>query len=150
MDCTGVASELVAYHLGSIEAETRDAIDAHLLECTACLKTYLALKRAADASPRERPSDEARRRLRAEVERTFVRKSKESTTQETTTTKKENVVPLFRRRIPLYQGLAFAAVAAAIALGAPTLFQRFSRERVGDGAPEVDTSRPRAESLQIY
>jgi anti-sigma factor RsiW len=137
MDCTGVASHLVAYHLGSIEGEERDAIDAHLLSCTACLKTYLALKRAADARPADRPSPEARARLRAEVARTFA------------SSKEENVVPLFRRRIPLYQGLAFAAVAAAIAFAAPSLFHRFSHD-VGDGAPEVDTSRPRAESLQIY
>jgi anti-sigma factor RsiW len=145
MDCTGVASHLVAYHLGSIEGEVRDAIDAHLLSCTACLKTYLALKRAADARPSDRPSAEARARLRADVERTFAKpRSGEEKGKES------NVVPLFRRRIPLYQGLAFAAVAAAIAFAAPSFFQRFSHENVGDGAPEVDTSRPRAESLQIY
>jgi anti-sigma factor RsiW len=139
MDCTGVASHLVAYHLGSIEPRDRDAIDAHLLSCTSCLKTYLALKRAMDARPTERPSAEARARLRADVERAFAREAKNS-----------NVVPLLRRKIPLYQGIAFAAVAAAIAFITPGVLHRFSHERVGDGAPEVDTSRPRAESLQIY
>src|SRR5215203_5692807 len=118
MDCTGVASHLVAYHLGSVEGETRDAIDAHLLECTTCLKTYLALKRAADARPADRPSQDARERLRAEVERTFKKTTKR---EDEKREKRADVIPLFRRRIPLYQGLAFAAVAAAIAIAAPSV-----------------------------
>lgn len=141
MDCTGVASHLVAYHLGTVEADDRDAIDAHLLSCTACLKTYLALKRASDARPADRPSKAARDRLRAEVQRTFATPKEDVAPP--------NVVPLFRRRIPLYQGIAIAAVAAAIAIAAPRVIHRFSHD-IGDGAPEVDTSRSRAQALQIY
>jgi anti-sigma factor RsiW len=138
MDCAGVASHLVAYHFAAVTEEERDAIDAHLVSCTACLKTYLALKRATDANPVEKPSPQVKAKLRAEVARTFAPK------------KPAAPIPLFARRIPLYQGIAFAAIAAAIALVAPGIARSVSRPAIDDGAAEVDTSRSRAESLHIY
>ncbi|HEY8074050.1 MAG TPA: hypothetical protein VIF62_08075 [Labilithrix sp.] len=131
MDCAGVASLLLAYHLATTSDEERDAIDAHLLACNGCLRTYLALKRAAERGTMDRPSNETHARLRAEVARTFA---------------KPRVVFL-RRRIPLYQGLAFAAIAAAITLVA---VRGYRHANVSEGVPQIDTSRPRAESLQIY
>ena len=130
MDCTAVASHLVAYHFGATTDEERDAIDAHLVACTACLRTYLALKHASERAPLERPSSHVKARLRAEAARRFSPRP-----------------PLFARRIPLYQGVALAAIAAAVTLLVPRVLHR---TEVREGTPQVDTSRPRAESLQIY
>src|SRR4051794_15629015 len=107
MDCTGVAHHLVAYQLGTVADEERDLVEAHLLGCGTCLKTYLALKRAADHAELERPSHEARAKLRDAVQREFAPRK-----------------PFFVRRIPLYQGVAFAAIAAAIALAVPSVLSR--------------------------
>jgi anti-sigma factor RsiW len=131
MDCTAVASRLVPYHFATLSDEDRAAVDAHLLGCRACLRSYLALKHATERGV-ERPSDAVRARLRAEVARTFApRRSRR----------------LFARRIPLYQGVALAAVAAVIAFvaaGRP----RFTR--VDEPIPQVDTSRPHAESVELF
>lgn len=132
MDCTAVASHLVAYHFGATTEEERDAIDAHLVACTACLRTYLALKHASERAPLERPSSDVKARLRAEAARRFAPKPRAT---------------LFARRIPLYQGVALAAIAAAVTLLVPRVLHRSA---VHEGTPQVDTSRPRAESLQIY
>lgn len=70
MDCKLIRPDLVAYHFGSVEARSRDAVEAHLVECRGCLKAYLALKReieTAGASPA--PSQAARERLRRAVAR---------------------------------------------------------------------------------
>ncbi len=134
MDCAGVASLLFAYHFATSTDEERDAIDAHLLACNACLRAYLALKRAAERGPLERPSARTRERLRAEVARTFEKPSRAR-------------VLFLERRIPLYQGLVAAAIAAAVTLAA---LGWTPHAPVGDGVPRIDTSRPRAESLQIY
>ena len=144
MDCTGVASHLVAYHLATLDDAERDAVAAHLLECRACLATYLALKHAAERRSTEsieRPSPAARMRLRAEVARTFTRPA---------TADARPPVRLLARRIPLYQGFVAAAVAAAITLVLPDLVGRLSAHRVHEGTPEIDTSRARAASLHIY
>jgi hypothetical protein len=140
MDCAGVAIHLVAYHLATVADDERDAIDAHLLDCTACLKTYLALKRATDRRPLERPSGAVRARLRADVAAAFPKPSSAPR------------VAIFARRIPLYQGLFAAALAAAIALVVPGLLREgsISPHEVRDGTPHVDSARPRAESFQIY
>jgi hypothetical protein len=58
-------------------------------------------------------------------------------------------VSLFARRIPLYQGVALAALAASVALAAPNVIRRVSRNEAV-GAPTIDTSRTHAESLHIY
>lgn len=68
MDCQLIRGDLVAYHFGSVDERSRDAVEAHLVECPACLKAYLALKReieTAQAAPR--PSQAARDRLRRAV-----------------------------------------------------------------------------------
>jgi len=137
MDCAGVASQLVAYHFATATDAERDAIDAHLLGCRPCLETYLALKRATDRGPLEKPSASVRARLRAEVAETF---------------RPAPRVGLMRRRIPLYQGLFAAAVAAAIALAVPSLLRSGPRAPLDarEGAPRIDSARPSAESLQIY
>jgi anti-sigma factor RsiW len=139
MDCAGVAGVLVAYHLGSIADEERDEVEAHLLSCPTCIRTYLALKRAADRAAGaavERPRPEVRERLRAEVMRSFAPKNKVAT---------------LGRRIPLYQGVALAAIAAAVALVAPSFLQWAGRNS-GHNEPSsaIDTNRTRAESLHIY
>lgn len=141
MDCTGVASLVVAYHFGTVDDDERSAVEEHLVACTTCLKTYLALKRATERpGSGERPSPKARARLRDAVEREVRPRDRSA----------PRPVSLLARRIPLYQGLVAAAIAAAITLATPTVMRRLVRHDVGDGAPEVDTSRSRAASLQIY
>jgi predicted anti-sigma-YlaC factor YlaD len=141
MDCTGIA-DLALYHLGAVTEEERDVVEAHLMACSACLKTYLAVKRAAERSDRERPRPHVRARLREEVGRAFPSPERRSK------------LAIFGRRIPLYQGFALAAVAAAVALVAPNIVQRavfHDRDRAArPGAPAIDTSRTHAESLHIY
>jgi anti-sigma factor RsiW len=143
MDCTGVAALLVAYHLGTVSEEEADTVEAHIVDCSACLKTYLALKRAADRAQLEQPRPEVKARLRAEVAREFsvpVRAKVRSF-----------AAPVFARRIPLYQSVALAAVAASIALVAPSVLRHFERESAETASvPLVDTARTRAESLHIY
>jgi hypothetical protein len=146
MDCAGVRSRLVGYHFAALADDERDAVDAHLLGCGGCLRAYLAFKRATETRKSaeaidDRPSPEIRRRLRAEVAASFA-----SGASELITPARPNVAFL-ARRIPLYQGLAFAAIAAAITLLA---IGRARAVPVREGVPEVDSSRPRAESLQIY
>ena len=131
MDCAGVAEHLVSYHLGSASDAEREAVEAHLVDCHACVKIYLAVKRAADHA--ERPSPAVRERLRASVAAAFPRPTK--------------IVLL--RKIPLYQGVALAALAAAIALFAPSVAHRVLRAPSA-GTPAIDTSRTHAESLHIY
>jgi hypothetical protein len=137
MDCTGVAGVLVAYQLGAVTDEEADAVDAHLVECSACLKTYLTLKRAAARAAVDRPGPEVKARLRAEVARSFP-------------AKRSRPIAVLARRIPLYQGVALAAIAASIALGAPGVLRRFSHAEGAEPASLVDTARTRAESLHIY
>ncbi len=148
MDCAGVASNLVAYHFATSTDEERDEIDAHLLACNACLRAYLALKRASERGPLDRPSRAARERLRAEVARTFAKPGAPAASPSRPAKPKPKPVLFFQRRIPLYQGLVAAAIAAAVTLVA--LGDAPRRAPVRDGVPQVDTSRPRAESLQIY
>jgi hypothetical protein len=139
MDCAEVGGLLVAYQFATTTDEERDAVDTHLIGCQACLRTYLALKRAAERGPLERPSGEARERLRAEVARMFGAPRAPAPPR----------VVFLQRRIPLYQGLVAAALAAAVTLLALGRAPRV-HDRVREGVPQVDTSRPRAESLQIY
>lgn len=134
MDCTGIADHLVGYHFATLDEPARDAIDAHLLGCTGCLGGYLALKRAAERA--ERPSPALKARLRESVRAEFP--------------KKKCNVTLLARRIPLYQGLVAAAVAAAIAFAAPSLLQGTRTRAIREGTPRIDSARSRAEAFQIY
>lgn len=140
MDCAAVASHLVGYHFATLDDAERDAIDAHLLGCTTCLGAYLALKRASDQRPLEKPSAAVKARLRESVRTAFPKEEEARPAK----------VRLLARRIPLYQGLFAAALAAAIALAVPTLLRASRRGEVREGAPQVDSSRARAESFQIY
>jgi len=139
MDCAAVASVLVGYHFATLEEAERDAIDTHLLGCQTCLGTYLALKRAAERGPLERPSAAVKARLRASVASAFPKAAPRPAR-----------VTLLARRIPLYQGLFAAALAAAIALAVPSLLRQRTQGAIREGAPQIDSARERASSFEIY
>jgi hypothetical protein len=141
MDCTVVAGTLVAYQLGTATDEETDAVEAHLVACASCLKTYLALKRAADRAQLDKPRPEVKERLRAEVAQMFPAPARAVPSRP---------LSVLARRIPLYQGVALAALAASVALVAPGVVRRVARSEATAGAPVIDTARTRAESLQIY
>lgn len=146
MDCAGMTDRVWGYHFGTLDPPSTDEVEAHLLTCTACLRAYLALRRATLEAPSERPSGEARARLRAAV---AARYAPQATIEGTARTTPSARPRFFARRIPLYQGLAFAAIAAAVVLSLQGAV-RLAERRVGAGAPDIDTSRPRANSLRIY
>lgn len=66
-----VTEALLRFHLGASDDAEHAAVDAHLLECRACLGELLSLKRRFDAAAAfdERPSAQVRERLRAGVRR---------------------------------------------------------------------------------
>ncbi len=68
MNCDEARCELTGFHFGTLTGATRDALEAHLTACPACLGEYLALKRAAecveDLPP---PSELSRARLRRAI-----------------------------------------------------------------------------------
>jgi predicted anti-sigma-YlaC factor YlaD len=141
MDCALIREELFAYHFGAASDAERDRIDAHLLECGDCLRAYLTLKRRLESgAASEKPSDEVRARLRADVEKKFRPKQHAKMTS------------IFQRRIPLYQGIVAVALAAAFTLALPRAYRAAeARGRSGQSAePNVDTARPSAESLSIF
>lgn len=68
MDCARVDGELVAFHLAALDGATRAAVEAHLTGCPRCVSSYLALKRAMDASEEApAPSELTRSRIRKEA-----------------------------------------------------------------------------------
>jgi hypothetical protein len=139
MDCALIQGKLIEYQFATLEDVDRETVEAHLLACKDCLRTYLALKAHVDrgSSAGDVPSEAARLRLRAAVEARF----------HSTATRR--LRRWLSRPVPLYQGLAVAAlVAAAVAL-APTLARSF-RSTGARPAEQVDTARPAAESLTIY
>ena len=140
MDCVLIREELFAYHFGACEDATRDELDEHLVSCSACLRTYLALKRRIEVGASERPSPEARDRLRASVEKRW--KPKRST----------KVTALFQRKIPVYQGIFAVAVAACVAFAVPSAVRavRSAGGTTTPDEPRIDTARHAAESLSIF
>jgi predicted anti-sigma-YlaC factor YlaD len=68
---------LVAYHFGVVEGATRECLEEHLLECRACLGSFLALKRDIElsASSEAVPSARARARLRETVAKAVERQA---------------------------------------------------------------------------
>ena len=139
MDCALIQGRLIEYHFATLEDAGREAVEAHLLSCTACLRTYLALKAHVDrgAGAGEVPSEAARLRLRAAIEARF------------RPTPTRRLRRWLSRPVPLYQGLAVAAVVAVVAALAP----RVARSLHSGGArpaEQVDTARAAAESLTIY
>lgn len=72
--CEDASAALVALHFGTIDGDERDAIEAHLIACSACVRDYLALKRAIEAPEEsEAPSETSRAKLRRSVERALAR-----------------------------------------------------------------------------
>lgn len=68
MDCARVDGELVAFQLAALDGATRAAVEAHLTGCARCVSSYLALKRAMDASEEApAPSELTRSRIRKEA-----------------------------------------------------------------------------------
>jgi hypothetical protein len=147
MDCTLIQVELAAaYHFGGLDGAECDAVEAHLVECTDCLRAYMRMKRRLEHAP-ARPSDALRQRLRADVEQEFRPRAGELARR------------WFARPIPLYQGLAVAAVVALVAVMMPELGRRPSPPSPSSevaAAPvpapsqRVDTSRHNAENLAFY
>ena len=139
MDCSLIQEDLVAYHLGAAPDDARDAVDAHLLGCTECLRVYLRLKRHLERG--DRPSDAARKKLRDAVLAEF------------RPTSRARAVALLRGPRPLEQGLAVAAVMVLVAAVVPTLASRAERASQRDraaSAERIDTSRTGPESLTFY
>ena len=139
MDCRMIQGELFAYTFGTSSPNERDEIDAHLLGCKDCLRAYLRMKRHVEggASLDARPSEETRRRIRADVA-AAVRPSGVA-----------RAAGWLRRPIPLYQGLAVAAFAAGVVLAGPWVLEATSR-KPPQAEARVDTSRVVARSLSIY
>jgi anti-sigma factor RsiW len=140
MDCTLIQGHLIGYHFATVSDDERAEVERHLVTCTACLRTYLALKAHIDrgSSDDEAPSEAARLRLRAAVEVRF------------RPTPARRVGRWFSRPIPLYQSLAVAAaVVLATALG-PTVAHAIRPGPAAHAAERVDSARPAAESLTIY
>jgi len=66
--CDVVASELISFHFGTLSAETREGVEAHLLDCGACLRSFIALKHDVECPEDDVvPSRAAQDRLRRAV-----------------------------------------------------------------------------------
>ena len=140
MDCPLIEGHLVGYHLAALGEEDREEVEAHLLSCRSCLRTYLALKTHLDHGGREAaaPSEAARLRLRAAVEERFG------------PSRARLAVRWLRRPVPLYQGIAVVALAVAASVLAPVLVRAFERDQSAHAAERVDSARPVAQSQTIY
>ncbi len=120
MDCQLIRGELVAYHFGAVEERVRDQVEAHLLECPACLRGYLALKReieTAQAGPA--PAQAARDRLRRAV------------AQELSQRRGAAAQPGWWRR-PLAFGFAAASAAAVMLAVVSVRAQLHQRARIAE------------------
>ncbi len=140
MDCTLIQGHLIGYHFATLADDERAAVEAHLVACSDCLRTYLALKGHVDRAARddEVPSEAARLRLRAAVEARF------------RPTSARRLRRWLARPVPLYQSLAFAAALAAAAALGPVLARALRPAPTAHVAEHVDSARPVAESLTIY
>lgn len=68
MTCEDIASELIAFHFGVLEATPRERVETHLLGCADCLRSFIALKHDVECPDEDSiPSPEARDRLRGAV-----------------------------------------------------------------------------------
>jgi anti-sigma factor RsiW len=132
---------LLTYYLGASDAPERDRVDAHLASCGGCLRAFFELKhhveQSAQAGVSPRPSAATRERLRANVAAAF------------RPTVLARVRRTLGRPIPLYQGLAAAVLAVALAVSLPSLRAR-SRHVAPPSGERVDTARLSPESLTIY
>lgn len=128
---------LLVYYLGASADDDRARIDAHLCACPACLRAFLDLKRHVERGLRPRPA--VRERLRADVRAAF------------RPTAAGRLRRALRHPIPLYQGLAAAALAVAVVSLLPLARGLAPRDgaRPATGA-RVDSARLSPESLTIY
>jgi len=147
MDCrlneSTIDELLVGYHFGTSTNEEREAIDAHLLGCSRCLKNYLRLKHHLDGQARAlRPSSHVRERLRAEVDASFRPRGV------------ARVRAWLAAPIPRGRGLAaaaaFAIAAAVIATFVPMPIPRNAPTPAVATHEHIDTARPSAESSHVY
>lgn len=140
MDCSLIQGDLIAYHFATASRGECQRVEAHLVACQACLRSYLALKAHVDRTgrPPEQPSEASRLKLRAAVERRF------------RPSPARRVGRWLARPVPLYQSVALAAVVVlGVALG-PAVSHRLSRAHAHESSERVDTSRTTAQSTSIY
>jgi anti-sigma factor RsiW len=138
MDCALIQDRIVGYQFATLDEADREAVAAHLVGCGACLRTYLALKAHVDrGASYEGPSEAARLRLRSAVQARF------------RATPARRALRWLSRPVPLYQGLAVAALVAVVAAFGPAL-AHVLRAHAARPAERVDTTRPAAQSLTIY
>ena len=151
MDCRLIQGELIAYYFATTSEEQRGVVDEHLVACTSCLRAYLRMKheiehrhgdsamKSGDQARGEKPSAATKRRLRADVEAAFRPKTS------------DRVRLWLRRPIPLYQGIAAAAVAVLLASAGPILANAIdSNDEKSASSERIDSSRPSPESLSFY
>ncbi len=138
MDCSLIQGDLIAYHFGAVTDDERERVEAHLVACQACLRSYLALKAHVDQTgkPPAQPSEESRLKLRAAVERRF------------RPSPVRRVGRWLARPVPLYQSVALAAVVVLGVAFGPTLARQLPLpfSHAHDTSERVDTSRTTAES----
>lgn len=137
--------DLLAYCLGACADDEHARASQHLQECGQCLRAFLDIKRHVEGRPSRaeeplRPSPATRARLRASVQATF-RPGPAARLRRA-----------LRRPIPLYQGLAAAALAVALAVLLP--MARLSPPGAPSASPasgaRVDTARAAPETFDIY
>jgi anti-sigma factor RsiW len=114
MTCERTRAALIAYHFGVATDEERNAIEAHLPACSACVVELVTLKRAIEVDD-ARPSPAARDRLRAAVA--------------------AELQPRARRRWERPLAFAFAAAAIVAAMFATQSMT------TGPGAPPLGVTR---------
>jgi anti-sigma factor RsiW len=139
MDCSLIQGDLIGYHFATLPDDERQRVEAHLIECQGCLRSYLALKAHVDQSgkPPGLPSEASRLKLRAAVALRY------------RPTPAWRVRRWLARPVPMYQTLVLAAaVVLGVAVG-PALAHRFSHPQTHANS-RVDTSRTIAESTSIY
>jgi anti-sigma factor RsiW len=108
VDCARVDEELIGFQLAALEGATRAAVETHLTGCSRCVSSFLALKRAMDASEdATAPSQMTRARVRAEAARQLSAVSSQPSAPE---------------RKPRRMAWAVAAAAAAI-LASPFVYR---------------------------
>jgi len=70
MTCGRIEPELVGYHFDALDEGTRGWVEEHLVGCPACVRAFVALKRAIETSEDVvGPSPDARARVRRAVAR---------------------------------------------------------------------------------
>jgi hypothetical protein len=149
MDAHVTDEVLLTYTLGASSEDERGRIDAHLCACADCLRAFLDLKRCVEQGGQDapRPSPATRERLRSSVAAAF------------RPTLAARLARTLRRPIPLYQGVAAAVLALAVAtlvpfarVHAPTTAPpaKGSAELRSPSGARVDTARALPESFAIY